>query len=179
MAAYVAGDSDVTLTVLFITTTEKSYAMLKLIKEFDLNVDVKTDSLPLGPFGTRILGNVIHGTFSGPKLKGEIVGSSGDWALIDMDGFLRPDVRLTFKTVDAALIYVQFFGVGKLTPMIRGILDLGNDTPTSPGVEYLFVHPRMEAADPRYRWVNGTMFIGEGHVLPGPRAEYQVYRVEK
>jgi hypothetical protein len=29
------------------------------------------------------------------------------------DGFARIDVRLTFKTVDGALIYVQFLGLAK------------------------------------------------------------------
>jgi len=159
----------------------KGYIMPKLIKEFELQADVKVDfQLPFpGPFGKRIFGTVTGGRFVGDRLKGEIVGASGDWALMDRDGFIRPDVRLTFKTVDGALIYVQFLGVGKLTPRIRDILGLDADTPTNLGEEYLFVHPRMETGDPRYSWVNQMMFIGEGRVLPGPRAEYQVYRVAK
>jgi hypothetical protein len=152
--------------------------MLKLIKEFELHADVTVDQF-CGPFGTRILSKVTSGQFVGNRLKGDIVGASGDWALIGRDGFVRPDVRLTFRTVDAALIYVQFFGVAKLTPTIRDILGLSADTPTSLGAEFIFVHPRMETGDKRYSWVNGTMFIGEGRLLPGPRAEYQVYRVDK
>jgi Protein of unknown function (DUF3237) len=153
--------------------------MPKLIKEFEISADVEVDLLPFGPFGTRVLSNVTAGRFVGDRLKGEIVGASGDWALIGLDGFSRPDARLTFKTVDGALIYVQFFGVAKLTPGMRSIYGLGGETPMSLGADYLFVHPRMETSDPRYSWVNQTMFIAEGHVLPGPRAEYQVYRVEK
>jgi hypothetical protein len=153
--------------------------MPKLIKEFELQADVTIDSQFLGPFGTRILSHVTGGRFVGDRLKGEIVAASGDWGLIGLDGFARPDVRLTFKTVDAALIYIQFFGVAKLTPGIRDIFGLGGDMPTSLGAEYLFVHPRMETGDPRYLWVNQTMFIGEGRVLSGPRVEYQVYRVAK
>jgi hypothetical protein len=171
----------IALIALVITSLERGYSMPKLIKEFELQADVKVDfQLPLpGPFGQRILSNVTGGRFVGDRLKGEIVGASGDWALMDAHGFIRPDVRLTFKTVDAALIYVQFLGVGKLTPGMRDILGLDADTPTSLGEEYLFVHPRMETGDPRYSWVNQTMFIGEGRVLPGPRAEYQVYRMAK
>lgn len=153
--------------------------MPRLIKEFELQVDVEIDSQFVGPFGTRILSNVTGGRFVGDRLKGEIVGASGDWGLIGLDGFARPDVRLTFKTVDGATIYVQFFGVAKLTLGIRDILGLSGDTPTSLGAEYLFVHPRMETGDSRYSWVNQTMFIGEGRVLSGSRVEYQVYRVAK
>ena len=153
--------------------------MPRLIKEFEFHADVEINSMGLGPFGTRIIGNVTGGQFVGDRLKGEIVGASGDWALIGLDGFGRPDGRLTFKTVDGALIYVQFFGVAKLTPGIRDILGLGRNTPTSLGEQYIFVNPRMETGDSRYSWVNQTMFIGEGRILPGPLAEYQVYRVAK
>jgi hypothetical protein len=59
------------------------------------------------------------------------------------------------------------------------IMDIlgGGDAPTQFGEQYIFVTPRMETGDPRYSWVNQTVFIGEGRVLPGPRIEFRVYRV--
>lgn len=151
--------------------------MPRLIKEFEFYPDVEIDIVGPGPFGQRLIGNVTGGQVVGDRLKAEIVGASGDWALVGLDGFARPDVRLTFKTVDGALIYVQFFGVAKLTPAIMDIFGGGGDAPTNFGEQYIFVNPRMETGDPRYSWVNQTMFIGEGRVLPGPRIEYRVYRV--
>ena len=42
---------------------------------------------------------------------------------------------------------------------------------------YFRTNPRLETGDPRYAWVNQTMFVGKGHVLPGLLIEYDIYRV--
>jgi hypothetical protein len=152
--------------------------MPQLIKEFEIHPDVKIDEIDdvgLGPFGKRLISNVTGGQIVGNRLQGTIVGPGGDWALVGRDGFTRVDVRLTFKTVDRALIYVQFLGLVKLTPAIMSIA--GGNTPTNLGGQYIFVNPRLETGDPRYSWVNQTVFIGEGRLLPGPRIEIHVYRV--
>jgi hypothetical protein len=152
--------------------------MPELIKEFEIHPDTKVDEVDVvgkGPFGLRLIGNVTGGQIVGNRLNGTIVGPGGDWALVGPDGFARIDVRLTFRTVDRALIYVQFFGLLQLTPAIMSIA--GGNTPTNFGEQYIFVNPRMETGDPRYSWVNQTVFIGEGRLLPGPRIEIHVYRV--
>jgi hypothetical protein len=153
--------------------------MPRLIKEFEFHPEVKIDEVSVvgpGPFGQRLISHVIGGEVVGNRLKGTIVGPGGDWALIGQDGFARIDVRLTFKTVDGALIYVQFFGLAELTPAIMEIIGGGN-TPTDFGEQYIFVNPRLETGDPRYAWVNQTVFIGEGRLLPGPQIDFRVYRV--
>ncbi len=145
--------------------------MPELIKEFELSVDVgEIDAVGPGPFGQRMIGNVIGGRFSGDRLEGTIVGAGADWALIAQDGFGRLDERLTFKTVDGALIYVQYFGLVEITAAITDIIN-GGDTPTNFGDQYFFTNPRLETGDERYSWVNQTVFIGEGRLLPGPRAD--------
>ena len=152
--------------------------MPALIKEFEIHPDIKIDEiadLGRGPFGQRLISNVTGGQIVGNRLKGTIVSPGGDWALVGKDGFARIDVRLTFKTVDGALIYVQFFGLAQLTPAIMSIAS--GDTVATFGEQYIFVNPRLETGDLRYSWVNQTMFIGEGHLLPGPRIEFHVYRV--
>jgi hypothetical protein len=65
------------------------------------------------------------------------------------------------------------FGLVELTAVLGG-----GDTPTGYGDQYFFTQPRLETGDERYAWVNRTMFLGEGRLLPGPRAEYRVHRVE-
>lgn len=159
--------------------------MPELIKEFEYFVDVGViDDVGTGPFGQRVIANYTGGQIFGDRIKGTIVGTAGEWALVSQDGFNRRDERLTFKTVDGALIYVQYFGLTELTPAIMDILD-GGDTPTNFGDQYFFTNPRMETGDERYLWVNQTMFIGEGRLLPAPpatpqgraRVEFRVYRV--
>lgn len=152
--------------------------MPELIKEFEIHPEVKIDEIDVvgpGPFGLRMISNVTGGQIVGNRLNGTIVGPGGDWVLVGPDGFARIDVRLTCRTVDRALIYVQFFGLAQLTPAIMSIA--GGNTPTNFGQQYIFVNPRMETGDPRYSWVNQTVFIGEGRLLPGPRIEFHVYRV--
>ena len=66
------------------------------------------------------------------------------------------------------------FGLVELTAVLGG-----GDTPTGYGDQYFFTQPRLETGDERYAWVNRTMFLGEGRLLPGPRVEYRVHhRVE-
>lgn len=151
--------------------------MPKLIKEFEYLVDVgRIDDVGTGPFGQRVIGTRTGGQITGDRLKGTIIGPGADWSLVGQDGFSRLDERLTFKTVDGALIYVQDFGLVELTSATMDVIN-GGDTPTNFGDQYFFTNPRLETGDERYSWVNRTMFIGEGRVLPGPQVECRVYRV--
>ena len=36
---------------------------------------------------------------------------------------------------------------------------------------------RLETGDPRYVWVNQTVFVAEGRLHPGPVVEYRVFRI--
>lgn len=66
------------------------------------------------------------------------------------DGFGRLDERLTFKTDDGALIYVQYFGLVELTAAIMDMIN-GGDTATNFGDQYFFINPRLETGDERTR----------------------------
>ncbi len=152
--------------------------MPELIKEFEYFVDVGSiDDVGSGPFGQRVIGARTSGQITGDRIKGTIEGPGADWSLVGQDGFSRLDERVTFKTVDGALIYVQDFGLVELTSAIMDIINGTSDTPTNFGDQYFFTNPRLETGDERYSWVNQTVFIGEGRVVPGPRVEYRVYRV--
>lgn len=43
--------------------------------------------------------------------------------------------------------------------------------------QYFRTAPRLETGDPRYGWVNQTLFVAEGRFLEGPGVEYKVQRV--
>jgi hypothetical protein len=151
--------------------------MPDLILEFELRQEVGgIEQVGRGPFGQRMIASVSGGSFTGDRLKGDVVGTSGDWLLAGDDGFGRIDERLTLRTVDGAIIYGQYFGLLEMTPAVMDIVG-GGDVPTDFGDQYLFSSPRLETGDERYAWVNQTVFVGEGRLLPGPRVEYRVYRV--
>jgi hypothetical protein len=62
---------------------------------------------------------VIGGTFSGPKLKGQVLSGGGDWLLFRKDGAAQLDVRSTLRTEDGALIYVSYRGISIIPPDTR------------------------------------------------------------
>ena len=49
-------------------------------------------------------------------------------------------------------------------------------TPSRYEDHYFRVAARMETGDPRHSWVNQTLFVARGRLLPGA-VEYTVYRV--
>jgi hypothetical protein len=148
----------------------------ELIEELTYYADLSLDEVGPGPFGARMIFNVTGGEFHSDRMKGEIIGAGADWLLVGPDGYGRLDVRATFKTHDDALIYVQYYGLIEITPQVMEVLG-GGSTPTDFGDHYFFTNPRCETGDDRYAWLNQTMLIGQGRVVPGPRVEYKVFRV--
>jgi len=63
-----------------------------------------------------------------------------------------------------------------MTPAVMGVLS-GDQGPTEYGDQYFFTNPRLETGDERYAWVNQSLFVAEGRVVPGPRVEFMVYRL--
>ena len=53
----------------------------------------------------------------------------------------------------------------------------GGSSGTNFGDHYFVTTPRLESGDPRYAWVNQTIFVGQGRITPGPIVEFQVSRI--
>ena len=127
-----------------------------------------------GPFGTRIFAEVTGGTVEGKRLKGKVLTGGGDWALIGTDGYARLDVRAQFLTDDGAPPYVQYTGLLEMNQKVADALAIGGSTDY--GDQYFRTTPRFETGDPRYAWLNKSLFVAEGRFGPG-QVEYKVYRV--
>ncbi len=127
-----------------------------------------------GPIGARSIFDVTGGAFEGPKLKGRILPSGGDWLLVGSDGVGRLDVRATFETDDGARIYLQYSGRLVLNDKVTQALAGGGETQY--GDTYFMTQPRFETGDPRYTWLNSVVAVAEGRALPGA-VEYRVYHV--
>ncbi len=126
-----------------------------------------------GPYGTRTIFEVTGGTFEGPRLKGTIPTCGGDWILIDAEGVGRLDVRATLETDDGARIYMQYPGVIEMNEEVINVLVEGKGE-MQYGDTYFMTQPRFETGDERYSWLNRTMAVAEGRVIPNA-VEYQVY----
>jgi hypothetical protein len=134
-------------------------------------VDVGT-----GPLGDRQVFEVTGGRLEGERLEGRVLGGGGEWFLVGPDGFGRIDVRIQFETVDGAHIYVQYVGLLELNEAVQAFIT-GQREETEFGDQYFRIAPRLETGDPRYAWVNQTLFVAEGRGYPGYGVEYRVYRV--
>jgi hypothetical protein len=151
--------------------------MPTLTSEFEFRASFELEDVGTGPFGGRQVATITDGKFTGDRLSGTTVGAGADWLLVAEDGFGRLDVRATFKTDDGANIHVQYHGLIEVTEAIARILG-GADESTEFGDQVFFINPRLETGDPRYAWVNKTMFLGQGRAVAGPAVEYVIYRVD-
>ncbi|MGH7821175.1 MAG: DUF3237 domain-containing protein [Candidatus Binatia bacterium] len=128
-----------------------------------------------GPFGTRLVVEVTGGHFEGKRMRGRILTGGADWLLVGPDGYGRLDVRVQLVTDDGASLYLSYLGVLEMTDKVQAALQTASGTEY--GDHYFRTAPRFETGDPRYAWLNRTLFVGEGHILPGRTVEYRVYRV--
>ena len=128
-----------------------------------------------GPSGHRMVFAVTGGDVEGERLNGIIHPGGGEWFLAGADGFGRVDVRFQMTTDDGANIYVQYFGILELTEATMAAVGTGAGSDFED--HYFRTTPRLETGDGRYAWVNQTVFVGKGHVLPGLLVEYDLYRV--
>lgn len=149
---------------------------MDLVHEFSFTARL-APSVPVGPalFGTRRIREVLGGEVVGERIHGTVGTGGGDWILLGPDGWGTLDVRLTINTGDGAHIYVQYFGVVEYNEASNAA---NAGTRSSDYTDHYFrTAPRLETGDPRYAWVNRTLFVGEGRLHPGPVVEYRVSRV--
>jgi hypothetical protein len=150
---------------------------ISLAYEFTLTAEL-APSVPIGagPFGERRIRKVMGGRVEGTRISGTVDTGGGDWILTGEDRYGRLDVRLTILTGDGACLYVQYFGVIEYN---AAAMAANAGERSSEFTEHYFrIAPRLETGDPRYAWVNRTLFVGEGRLHPGPLVEYRVARVE-
>ncbi len=127
-----------------------------------------------GPLGTRSIFDVVGGTVEGERIRGKVLPSGGDWALIDDTGVARLDVRGTVETDDGALVYVQYHGVLEMNAKVMEAL--GGGGATEFGDTYFMTAPRFETGDPRYAWLNNVLAVGEGRLMPNA-VSYRIHLV--
>jgi Protein of unknown function (DUF3237) len=149
---------------------------MDLVYEFTYTAELAEKvAVGAGPFGTRNIREVLRGEVSGERIRGRVGSGGGDWVLVGPDGYGRLDVRLTIHTHDGASLYVQYFGVIEYTEAAHAA-NAGKRS-SDFHEHYFRTAPRLETGDPRYGWVNHTLFLAEGRLHPGPVVEYRVYRV--
>ena len=114
------------------------------------------------PAGARVIVEVESGVMEGDRLRGAIKGNStADWLTIGPESTGTLDVRSLIETDDGALVFVQYYGRSDMS-----------SNPTAP----MYVAPRFETGDDRYRWLNPMLAIGKG-VLDGMTLTYEFHEI--
>ena len=130
-----------------------------------------------GPFGSRMVFEVVGGEFHGASGEaGTLLTGGADWLLVGQDGWGRLDVRAQILMADGAVLYAQYHGLIEMNEAVMGALQ--NSMPTNFDQQYFRTSPRFEASDPRYAWMQQSLFIGQGRIIPGPGVEYNLFRVK-
>ncbi len=122
--------------------------------------------LELGPApgGRARIIRITGGAVSGDRLSGRILDLGADWQSVHEQGHAELDTRYAIETHDGALIDVRNFGLrhGPVEVMER----LAAGLPVDPSQYYMRTWPRLKTGDPRYAWVNRTLFVGTGERMP-------------
>lgn len=113
-----------------------------------------------GRAGTRRIIAIVGGTVTGPEINGRILNLGADWQTIFADGLAELDTRYGIETNDGATIEVVNYGYRHGPPEMLAALAAGEDV--DPATYYMRTHARLESGDPRYAWVNRTLFVGTG-----------------
>lgn len=124
------------------------------------------------PLGQRMISEVTGGSFEGDRLRGTLLGPAADWVLLGAGGIGHVDVRITLKTDDDALIYMQYVGKLVFNAAVGAALAQGKGTEF--GDAYFMTQPRFETGNPDYAWLNSVVAVAEGRLVENG-VEYRVF----
>ncbi len=128
-----------------------------------LNLFVRTHlvcSLPGLPAGDRGVYDIVDGSFEGPRLRGQVLPSGGDWVLRTA-AVSRLDVRMLLKTDDGVIIPFRYAGsASRRDDAVR-----------------LEIAGHFEAPEGPYAWLNAIQAFGLGaYGVDGVR--YRLFRFQ-
>lgn len=117
-------------------------------------------SIGTGRAGSRRTIPIIGGTVTGPHLSGRILNVGADWQTIFDNGLAELDTRYALETHDGATIEIVNYGYRHGPKEVIDAIARGDQV--DPASYYMRTHARLETGDPRYDWVNNTLFVGTG-----------------
>ena len=153
---------------------------MEMVHEFTWRVSATLPSI-VGrvPWGTRMFHVLPEVDLTGLRLNAKSVSPGGDWILATDDGWSHIDVRVQLKADDGAHIYVQYEGWIEPSEKLKAAVE--TLTPTDYADQSIRTTWKFECGDKKYAWLNRSIFVGEGRLLPGgPNLlgmEHQIYRM--
>lgn len=120
--------------------------------------------LGMGRVGQRRIVTIAGGRVSGPHLSGRILPGGADWLTVNHEGVALLDARYAVQTEDGAIVEVVDQGFRHGPPSVIQAIMAGETV--SPADYYMRSSLRFESGDPRYAFVNRTVFVGTGAKTP-------------
>lgn len=117
-----------------------------------------------GPFGVRQLMEVVGGEFRGAATGCSWVPAGGDGSTF------AP--RFGWRTARSS----TSIGVLEMNEAVGSALESGAATNFED--HYFRTTPRFETSDPKYAWLQQSVFIGQGRVIEGLGVQYNVFQVK-
>ena len=127
-----------------------------------------------GPRGQRMVIPFKGGSFAGPKLRGEVLVTGGDWLLHRPDGAFELDVRRTLRTDDGHHIYAAYRGI--LTGSADSLTRMNNSEAVPAADLYFRTTPVFETGSEKYAWLNRIVSVGIGAITP-TGADLEVFQI--
>jgi Protein of unknown function (DUF3237) len=127
----------------------------------ELLLDLTLEAQTPHNLGSRLIVPVSGGTFTGPRLKGNVIPLGGDWITQRADGSRVLDVRILLQTDDGQKIYVSWRGIAYTPPG---------------GTFNARITPVFETTATKYTSLNNVVAIGVYRPDLGKIA-YRVYRI--
>lgn len=103
---------------------------------------------------------IIGGTVEGERLSGRILNLGADWQSIHDSGYSELDTRYVIETHDGAMVDVRNFGLRHGPAEVLARVFAGESV--DPSLYYMRTQPRFQTGDPRYAFLNRTIFVGTG-----------------
>jgi len=133
------------------------------------------------PWSNRRISDIVGGRFEGPRLRGRIAPSGGDWS--QRGGApgeaVRTliDVRSLWETEDGATIYVSYGGRLIIPPdVLAEFADPAKVDSLDPARYYFRINPLFETSARQYLWLNDMVAIGSGR-RTGSGVVYRLFEV--
>ena len=120
--------------------------------------------LGASPWGSRRVGHISGGRFTGPALSGSVLPGGGNWSqsgkLANGDSVGTFDARSVWQTGDGAIIIMSYTGRVVVSDEVRRAF--AEPPHVNPQRYYLRIAAVFETADPAYDWLNGILAVGIG-----------------